>query len=403
MRHFLYIVDSDMHSLFGCKGWIALFFRRALAESGNEVHTLAEVESGMPGKIDVAFVQDTFEYQSLQGWREKFFPDVPCLFVSTNDDISGYPPLWENLFGVFAFTHADFSLCGIPKEMQVRLSCPVREFAEYYFYDPVPKICRMVYFPTGHTVENDRILFDFCRKSNVELTVVSDEYRFLCDALPLSIKVVSPEHARQVLQDAHVVLASGYEALCAMALCKPCIIFGDYGLGGLVTSRNYDLLENIAFRGRKGGYFREVIPAKLLEAVVQSVFMTDYAEELRVVQRIIQERHSWNRFVTTVNETVERLLVLQDALQDVNRQKELKPCLSSLVRVEVKDGKSILWRGMVCFGELDDDMAGILQQCDGTLAVDGLTALNGLTDEDAEVLWQNLLALWKEKIIFFKL
>ena len=398
MRHFLYIGSSAVLPFWEHKDGMAHFFHEALIEKGNEICTLADVESGRVGKVDAVLVQDALAGKSQQAWSEKF-PDVPCLFVSTNDDISGYPPLWEKLFGVFAFTHADFSLCGIPKEMLVRLSCPVREFADYYFYDPVPKICRMVYFPTGHTVENDRILFDFCRKSNVELTVVSDEYRFLCDALPLSIKVVSPEHARQVLQDAHLVLASGYEALCAMALCKPCIIFGDYGLGGLVTSRNYDLLEDIAFRGRKGGYFREVIPAKLLEAVVQSVFMTDYAEELRVVQRIIQERHSWNRFVTTVNETVERLLALQDA----NRQKELKPCLSSLARVEVKEDKSILWRGMVCFGELDDDMADILQQCDGTLAVDGLTALNGLTDEDAEVLWQNLLALWKEKIIFFKL
>mgnify|MGYP001776949259 CR=1 FL=1 len=398
MRHFLYIGSSAVLPFGKHKDGMAHFFHEALIEKGNEICTLADVESGRVGKVDAVLVQDALAGKFQQGWSEKF-PDVPCLFVSTNDDISGYPPLWENLFGVFAFTQVDFSLCGIPKEMLVRLSCPVREFADYYFYDPVPKICRMVYFPTGHTVENDRILFDFCRKSNVELTVVSDEYRFLCEALPLSIKVVSPEHARQVLQDAHVVLASGYEALCAMALCKPCIIFGDYGLGGLVTSRNYDLLENISFRGRKGGYFREVIPAKLLEAVVQSVFMTDYVEELRVVQRIIQKRHSWNRFVTTVNETVERLLVLQDA----NRQKELKPCLSSLVRVEVKEDKSILWRGMVCFGELDDDMAGILQQCDGTLAVDGLTALNGLTDEDAEVLWQNLLALWKEKIIFFKL
>ena len=95
----------------------------------------------------------------------------------------GYPPLWEKLFGVFAFTHADFYLVRHSEGDAGRLSCPVREFADYYFYDPVPKICRMVYFPTGHTVENDRILFDFCRKSNVELTVVSDEYRFLCDAL----------------------------------------------------------------------------------------------------------------------------------------------------------------------------------------------------------------------------
>lgn len=147
MRHFLYIGSSAVLPFWEHKDGMAHFFHEALIEKGNEICTLADVESGRVGKVDAVLVQDALAGKFQQGWSEKF-PDVPCLFVSTNDDISGYPPLWEKLFGVFAFTQVDFSLCGIPKEMLVRLSCPVREFADYYFYDPVPKICRMVYFPT---------------------------------------------------------------------------------------------------------------------------------------------------------------------------------------------------------------------------------------------------------------
>ena len=401
MRHFLYMDDSGRHPLPECKDRTARFFRKALAECGNEVHALAEVESGMTAPMDAVFVQDALGCRSLQEWREKY-ADIPWFFVSADDRIAGYAPPWKNLFGAFVLGNADLSLSGIPEEMQVRLSCPVLEFDDSYFYEPQPQVCRLAYFPTGNNVENDRILFDFCRKSNVELTVVSDEYLRVSDALPASIRVVPSGHGGQILRNAHIVLASGYEALSAMASCKPCIVFGDYGLGGLVTSRNYGLLEEVSFHGRKGGCFREVIPARLLETVIQSVFIADCGEEMHKVQQLVREHHSWNRFVTAVNGVVDRAMALRDALQDAGRRQELKPRLSSLARLEEKDGKFVLWRGMACFGELYDEMASVLRQCDGSLSVARLSALNSFCAEDAEVLWQNLLALWDEKIILFE-
>lgn len=42
------------------------------------------------------------------------------------------------------------------------------------------------------------------------------------------------------------------DAVQALALCKPCVVLGDYGLGGLVTSENYASLQSVCFKGRKG-------------------------------------------------------------------------------------------------------------------------------------------------------
>lgn len=81
----------------------------------------------------------------------------------------------------------------------------------------------------------------------------------------------------------------------------------------------------------------------------------------------------------------------------------MKPFRSSVFRVEELDGKMYIMRGLQCLGEIEDEMAGLLKQCDGTVTVSDLIGRNGFEPEDVVILWENLYALWKEKLILFAL
>ena len=100
---------------------------------------------------------------------------------------------------------------------------------------------------------------------------------------------------------------------------------------------------------------------------------------------------------------VERIIALSARLKSRKGRFELKPFQSSVFHVEELDGKMYIMRGMQCLGEIEEEMAGLLNQCDGTVTVSDLIVRNGYEPEDAVILWENLHALWKEKLILFAL
>ena len=191
-------------------------------------------------------------------------------------NIDSYVTPFENMFGVLNMGNIVLSTLGIPEEMEIRLCCPVERTGNYYFYEQQPEVCRIVYCPTGNSVgENDFKLLTFLGQTNASLTIVSDEYACLRNAFPPFVTVVSRSSWFSAYKQAHLVVASGSEAVQALALCKPCVVMGDYGLGGLVTSENYVQLQSVHFKGRKGGSFGESVSPVLLESVIRKVFAFD--------------------------------------------------------------------------------------------------------------------------------
>ena len=162
-------------------------------------------------------------------------------------------PHLKNLYGVIHLGNASLSAWGIPDEMLLHLCYPVERSGDYYLYEQQPEVCRIVYCPTGNSVgENDLKLLTFLGQTNATLTIVSDEYACLKNAFPPFGKVVPRSSRISAYKQAHLVVASGMDAVQALALCKPCVVLGDYGLGGLVTSENYASLQSVRFKGRKG-------------------------------------------------------------------------------------------------------------------------------------------------------
>ena len=328
----------------------------------------------------------------------------PWLFVSTRPDIRGYMAPATNLFGVVNLSGINLSLWGIPKELQVRLDYPVEKVADWYFYEQQPEVCRIAYCPTGNSVqENDFKLISFVQKTNAFLTIVSDRYRALANAFPPFVRVVPEKDGLAVFKKSHLVVASGQDAVCALAVCKPCVVLGDCGLGGLVTPANYEQLQSVSFSGRKGGCPGEFVPIDLLETEIRTVFSSDCKEEMLALRKKVLAVYGMDCFSTSLTGEVERITALSARLKSRKGRFELKPFRSSVFRVEELDGKMYIMRGLQCLGEIEDEMAGSLKQCDGTVTVSDLIGRNGFEPEDVVILWENLYALWKEKLILFAL
>ena len=178
---------------------------------------------------------------------------------------------------------------------------------------------------------------------------------------------------------------------------------GDYGLGGLVTSENYVQLQSVYFRGRKGGYFGELVPVVLLESEIRKVFAFDRQVASLAIQKRVLSTYGKKIFSEKIIDEIERITNLAVHLNKRQNRLSLKPSLSSLFELKAVEDKQYLMRGLNCFGELDQEMIDLLKQCNGASSIWDLAERNGYNREDAEVLWGNLYELWKEKLILFAL
>ncbi len=348
-------------------------------------------------------IQNSF---SLMHYKELFRQYVKCpvLFIATNLQIDSLVAPFENLFGILNVGNASLSALGIPDEMQFHLCCPVERTGNYYFYEQQPEVCRIVYCPTGNSVgENDLKLLIFLGQTNATLTIVSDEYACLKKAFPSFVKVAPRSSYVSAYKQAHLVVASGSDTVQALALCKPCVVLGDYGLGGLVTSENYASLQSVHFKGRKGGCFGEPVSAVLLGSAIRKVFAFDRQEEVLSLQKQVLSVYGKPVFKKKVLQEIERIIDLSIYMRDRRKRLLLKPRLSTLFALEDRDDKSYLKRGLTCFGELEPEMIHLLNQCDGAVSVGELAERNGYGREDRDILWSNLYELWKEKLILFAL
>lgn len=352
---------------------------------------------------DLILIQNSF---SLIHYKKllKQYIKCPVLFIAATQSLDSYVAPFENLFGVLNIEDTSLSALGIPEEMQLCLYCPVEKTGNYYFYEQQPKVCRIVYCPTGNSIiENDVKLLTFLQQTNTSLTIVSDEYLCLKQALPPFVTIVSRSSWFSVYKKAHLIVASRQDVVRALALCKPCVVMGDYGLGGLVTSENYVQLQSVYFRGRKGGCFGELVPAVLLESEIRKVFAFDSQIASKAIQKHVLSTYGKKVFSEKIIDEIERITNLAVYLNKRQKRLSLKPCLSSMFELKAVEGKQYLMRGLNCFGELDQEMIELLKQCDGTVSVQDLAGQNGYDREDVEILWANLYELWKEKLILFAL
>lgn len=377
-----------------------------IAKALSSRYSVQVYRAGTDGETKEDQPCDIVIFQDAGVWKDQYFrkwKNCPWLFVSNYPDIRGYIAPTPNLSGVLNLGGASLETWGVPDEFQLRLEHPVEQIADYYFYEQQPETCRIVYCPTANSIrENDLKLLSFVQGTNATLTIISDEYQAIKSAFPASVKILPRKSIRSAFKKAHLVIASGHNAICAMAVCKPCIILGDYGLGGLVTPANYEQLQSVSFRGRKGACLGEMVPRDLLEAEICKVFFADYKESLLTIQEKIKGKYSLKSFSERLFSEIDQIIDLFVSMKSKKKRLLLKPYVSSVFRIEESEGKRYMMRGMICFGELEEEMSGLLKQCDGATPIQELIEKNQYDPEDAAILWENLYALWKEKLILFK-
>lgn len=327
----------------------------------------------------------------------------PVLFVSETDNLNSYVAPFKNLFGVINIGGGVLSECGIPMELQLRLDLPVDKTQNLYLLKKQQDVCRIVYCPTGRSlITNDFKLMTLLRQTNVLLTIIADDYTPLNGAFPSFVEVLPRHSWYSAFKKAHLVVASGYDAVRAIALCKLCVVLGDSGLGGMVTPDNYDNLQSVYFKGRSGGYVGEMVPSDLLELEIKRCITVNNHITVRTLQKKVLSRYCKSIFDKALLSEINHILDISFRLKDSRNRFLLKPRLSSVFTLSNLGGKQYMMRGMICFGELDEYMVEILKQCDGTVSLAELILAIGCKPNEAEILWNNLLELWNEKLILFE-
>lgn len=74
-----------------------------------------------------------------------------------------------------------------------------------------------------------------------------------------------------LISNSDIIIGSGNTIFQALHLCKPCVVVGEYGYGGIITFENIELLYKNNFQGRVGGYLDEYLPSNLIFEDIQSL------------------------------------------------------------------------------------------------------------------------------------
>jgi hypothetical protein len=217
-----------------------------------------------------------------------------------------------------------------------------------------------------------------------------------------NVRIISRRQSTAVFKKAHLVMASGEQAIQAIALCKPCLIAGDHGLGGKVTVENYGFFKRYGFRGRAGASSDEHIPLDLLLAEIQQTLAVSCEKEMKNLHDLVlAEGYSFNSFHRIITQTIDQVLKLYEQLRDRRLHRTLKPRLADTFNIRRINDQNFIVRGNIRFSEVDDDLLALLRQCNGAQTVEDIMIKNGYSWKDTDMFAGNIVELWKEKLVVF--
>jgi hypothetical protein len=197
-------------------------------------------------------------------------------------------------------------------------------------------------------------------------------------------------------------MASRYDAIQAIALCKPCVVVGNHGLGGRVTPENYETFKRHGFKGRNGAACDEHVPLDLLCFDIQRTLNQSYEDEMiKIHDLILADGYSFSVFHKGIMQTVDQVLKLHDSLHNRQLHKTLKPRSTSTLHIQKVDDKNIITCGHSVLAEVDDDLVTLLKQCNGDQTIEEVVIGNGYEQRDVRTFAENIIELWKKKLVVF--
>lgn len=351
---------------------------------------------------DIVIIQNSL-CLSLYSRIMRSLRKTPVIFVSCTDDITGYIAPFDNLYAVLSVAGADLVHWNIPAELCQSLKIPVNVSGNYYRYDERPECYELVYFPVQNISSRiDTKILSLTNYFDCRLTIIGEKYRILKPAMNSRVRIISEKQSVAAFKKAHLVMASGYQAVQAVALCKPCVVVGDHGLGGKITTGNYELFKKYGFRGRAGAACDEYIPLDLLQAEIQWALVTPCENEMKNLHDLVlADGYSYNYFHRIITQTIDQVVKLHMHLHDKNLHKTLKPCLSGTFNIRKINNKNIITCGQITFNEVDDDILALLRQCDGAQTIEEIVIKNGYDRNNIHTFAGSIVELWKKKLVVF--
>ena len=355
---------------------------------------------------DVAIIQNSLcfsRYPEIMRLLRK----TPVVFVSNADDISGYIAPFDNLYTVLSTVGGwqHLSSWNIPFELCRWVPVPVLVSGNHYLYEEEPDCYEFVYYPfENSSAQIDSKILSLTRLSNCRLSIIGEEYRTLKSVMNKRVRIVSRSQSVGALKKAHLVLASRYQAVQAIALCKPCVVIGSHGLGGRVTPDNYETFKRHGFKGRNGAAADEHIPLDLLQFDIKRALDKPCEEEtVRLRDMLLADDYSFGAFHSVISKTVANVIKLHEQLHNRKLYKKLKPRLSSTLSIKKMNEKNLMLCGDMILSEIDDDMEALLRKCDGSNTIENIVIESGYEHNDISVFAENVMEMWKKKLVVFNL
>ncbi|HBM16908.1 MAG TPA: hypothetical protein DD381_11265 [Lentisphaeria bacterium] len=128
-----------------------------------------------------------------------------------------------------------------------------------------------------------------------EITVLHSSARFPGVFNP-NIKLIprSKVFSEKMAREADIIIGSGRIIETGVGMCKPCIIVGERGFGGMLTTNKMEAQYRTFFQGRIGGEIGEYIPEKLFMSEISDLMELDNEAINAIVQenyRFLQEEY----------------------------------------------------------------------------------------------------------------
>ncbi len=273
--------------------------------------------------------------------------DLPHIFIShsslSDDQIVPY----RQLYKVIRIADSIDRGWGIPENMHTVIYNPVDvpKFRPYHWREKPPYNILLV-----SRLDSDRInmvrdiIYAVNQMPDYRLIIVGGGMDYLLKSICNQNIIFAGQQldTEEFYQQADLVIGSGRSAVEGMAYCRPVVICGLRGLGGLITPENYERFRNMMFSGRYKGKLHERIPVQGLIASILAAQkcsnLNDYIHEnYNSVNRDFGLNRVANKFESVVHEVVN----LHSQIHNDNHLLKLRPVFNSECEIcKHTDGKS---------------------------------------------------------------
>lgn len=175
---------------------------------------------------------------------------------------------------------------------------------------------------------------------------VTSSPKFVHKILDMNVKPVRISRLDECIRDSDLIIGNGLIILLSILACKPAIVVGEYGYGGLIDDNQIEKQYGFSFSGRIGGEFGEIIPQRLLFDDIMTVLkmrpgdinllVNKNMEYLRCQQELCQ-----NRFNSIIDKVLNDTYKVQNDFLNCRLVASQKFSFSKLVNgeyiVTVKD------------------------------------------------------------------